>query len=293
MYLIYNYDTLEVAHDTNEVHKEMRKKVFYSIAITTLLLVFSACSSNDDDGKKGGNVSKGIIGTWAVKNMSCYDSEKLGADILTYTTNNKMEAKHYEDKTGYGIYKYDDTYTGSWSVDRDRLWMKMPVQWIGPNNLKIVDIQEDKISFSPWGKEGVYTTMEKYAEPENNIYGYWELTKCTGTLTKDNGKVYNITEGAFTFNYMYFSKTELQKHKGYNGVILDVNERCAQLMNYDFDGSKIVIYKVDNGRFLDGDFTIKSMSNDHIILHFYGHDAPTEIVDIDMYLNRIPTFLNQ
>lgn len=35
------------------------------------------------------------------------------------------------------------------------------------------------------------------------------------------------------------------------------------------------------------------MSNDHIILHFYGHDAPTEIVDIDMYLNRIPTFLNQ
>ena len=52
-----------------------------------------------------------------------------------------MEAKHYEDKTGYGIYKYDDTYTGSWSVDRDRLWMKMPVQWIGPNNLKIVDIQ--------------------------------------------------------------------------------------------------------------------------------------------------------
>ena len=271
----------------------MRKKVFYSIAITTLLLVFSACSSNDDDSNKGGNVSKGIIGTWAVKNMSCLESGKQGADILTYTTNNRMEAKHYEDKTGYGIYKYDDTYTGSWSVDRDRLWMKMPVQWIGPNNLKIVDIQEDKISFSPWGKEDVYTTMEKYAEPENNIYGYWELTKCTGTLTKDNGKVYNITEGAFTFNYMYFSKTELQKHKGYNGVILDGNERGAQLMNYDFDGSKIVIYKVDNGRFLDGDFTIKSMSNDHIILHFYGHDAPTEIVDIDMYLNRIPTFLNQ
>ena len=105
--------------------------------------------------------------------------------------------------------------------------------------------------------------------------------------------MYNITEGAFTFKYMYFSKTELQKHKGYNGVILDGNERGAQLMNYDFDGSKIVIYKVDNGSFLDGDFTIKSMSNDHIILHFYGHDAPTEIFDIDMYLNRIPTFLNQ
>ena len=47
----------------------MRKKVFYSIAITTLLFVFTACSSNDDDGKKVGNVSKGIIGTWAVKNM--------------------------------------------------------------------------------------------------------------------------------------------------------------------------------------------------------------------------------
>ena len=83
----------------------MRKKVFYSIAITTLLFVFTACSSNDDDSKKVGNVSKGIIGTWAVKNMSCYDSEKLGADILTYTTNNRMEAKHYEDETGYGIYK--------------------------------------------------------------------------------------------------------------------------------------------------------------------------------------------
>ena len=50
--------------------KIMRKKVFYSIAITTLLLVFSACSSNDDDSNKGGHVSKGIIGTWAVKNSS-------------------------------------------------------------------------------------------------------------------------------------------------------------------------------------------------------------------------------
>ena len=62
----------------------MRKKVFYSIAITTLLLAFSACSSSDDDDKKGGNVSKGIIGTWAVKNMSCFESGKLGAFILAY-----------------------------------------------------------------------------------------------------------------------------------------------------------------------------------------------------------------
>lgn len=284
---------LEVAHDTYEVHKEMRKKVFYSIAITTLLLVFSACSGNDDDGKKGGNVSKCIIGTWAVKNMSCLESGKQGADILTYTTNNRMETKHYEDKTGYGIFKYDDTYTGSWSVDRDRLWMKMPVQWIGPNNLKIVDIQEDIISFSPWGNEGAYATMEKYAKPENSIYGYWELTKCTGTLTKENGKVLDINDGSFTFHYLYFSKTALQNHNGYNGVILDDREKSPQLMNFDFDGSKIVIYKVDNGKFLDGDFTVKSISDDHIILHFYGHDAPTEIFDIDMYLNRIPTFLNQ
>lgn len=271
----------------------MIKKVLYSIAITTLLLAFSACSSNDDDGKKGENVSKGIIGTWAVKNMSCLESGKLGADIITYTTNNRVEAKHYEDKTGYGIFKYDDTYTGSWSVDRDRLWMQMPIQWIGPNNLKIVDIQEDKISFSPWGNEGANATMEKYTEPENSIYGYWELSKCTGTLTKDNGNVYNITEGAFTFNYMYFSKTGLLKHKGYNGVILDRNERSPQLINYKFDGSKIVINKVDSGSFLDGDFIVKSISDDNIILHFYGHDAPNEIFDIDMYLNRIPTFLNQ
>lgn len=271
----------------------MIKKVFYSIAITTLLLAFSACSSNDDDDKKGGNVSKGIIGTWAVKNMSCSESGKQGADILTYTTNNRMEAKHYEDKTGYGIFKYDDTYTGSWSIDRDGLWMKMPVQWIGPNNLKIVDIQEDKISFSPWGNEGAYATMEKYTEPENSIYGYWELSKCTGTLTKENGKVLDINGGSFTFHYLYFSKTALQNHNGYNGVILDDREKSPQLMNFDFDGSKIVIYKVDSGRFLDGDFTVKSISDDHIILHFYGHDAPTEIFDIDMYLNRIPTFLNQ
>lgn len=271
----------------------MIKKVFYSIAITTLLLAFSACSSNDDDDKKGGNVSKGIIGTWAVKNMSCSESGKQGSDILTYTTNNRMEAKHYEDKTGYGIFKYDDTYTGSWSIDRDGLWMKMPVQWIGPNNLKIVDIQEDKISFSPWGNEGAYATMEKYTEPENSIYGYWELSKCKGTLTKENGKVLDINDGSFTFHYLYFSKTALQNHNGYNGVILDDREKSPQLMNFDFDGSKIVIYKVDSGRFLDGDFTVKSISDDHIILHFYGHDAPTEIFDIDIYLNRVPTFLNQ
>lgn len=63
-------------------------------------------------------------------------------------------------------------------------------------------------------------------------------------------------------------KTDLQNHKGYNGVIFDDREKSPQLMNYDFDGSKIVIYKVDNGRFLDGDFTVKSISDDHLILHF-------------------------
>lgn len=67
---------------------------------------------------------------------------------------------------------------------------------------------------------------------------------------------------------IYIFKTELQNHKGYNGVILDNREKSPQLMNYDFDGSKIVIYKVDNGRFLDGDFTVKSISDDHLILHF-------------------------
>ena len=167
----------------------------------------------------------------------------------------------------------------------------MPSLWIGPNDLVVENIQENKISFSPWGKEGAYAIMEKYTE--NSIYGYWELSNCKGTLTKENGKVFDINGGSFTFHYLYFSKTILQNHNSYNGVILDDHEKSPQLMNFDFDGSKIVIYKVDSGRFLDGDFTVKSISDDHIILHFYGHDAPTEIFDIDMYLNRVPTFLNQ
>ena len=270
----------------------MGQKIFYSIASTVLSLAFCACSSNDDDGKKG-NISNSIVGTWAVKNMSCFDTEKLRADIITFTANNRMEAKHYIDDTGYGIFKYDDTYTGSWSVDGNKIWMQMPSQWIGPNDLVVENIQENKISFSPWGNEGAYATMEKYTEPENSIYGYWELSDCKGTLTKENGKVLDIKDGSFTFHYLYFSKTVLQNHNSYNGVILDDHEKSPQLMNFDFDGSKIVIYKVDSGRFLDGDFTVKSISDDHIILHFYGHDAPTEIFDIDMYLNRIPTFLNQ
>ena len=270
----------------------MRQKTFYSIAITALLLVFCACSSNDDDSKKG-NISNSIVGTWAVKNMSCFDTEKFGADILIFTANKRVEAKQYVDNTGYGIFKYDDTYTGSWSVDGNKIWMQMPPLWMGPNNFVVDDIQENKIGFSPWGNEGAYATMEKYAEPENSIYGYWEFSKCTGTLTKENGKVLDINDGSFTFHYLYFSKTDLQNHKGYNGMIFDEREKSPQLMNYDFDGSKIVICKVDNGRFLDGDFTVKGISDDHFILHFYGHDAPTEIFDIDIYLNRVPTFLNQ
>lgn len=270
----------------------MGQKIFYSIAITALSLAFCACSSNDDDGKKG-NISNSIVGTWAVKNMSCFDTEKLRADIITFTANNRMEAKHYIDDTGYGIFKYDDTYTGSWSADGNKIWMQMPSQWIGPNNLVVEDIQENKISFSPWGDEGAYATMEKYAEPKSSIYGYWELSKYTGTLTKENGKVLDIKDGSFTFQYLYFSKTALQNHNDYNGVILDDREKSPQLMNYDFDGSKIVIYKVDNGRFLDGDFVVKSISEDRLILHFYGHDGPNDILDIDMYLSRISTFLNQ
>ena len=270
----------------------MEQKTFYRIAIVVMLFVFCACSNNDENGKKG-NISNSIVGTWAVKNMSCFDTEKLGADILIFTANKRVEAKHYVDNTGYGIFKYDDTYTGSWSVDGNKIWMQMPSLWMGPNNLVVDDIEENKIGFCPWGNEGAYATMEKYAEPENSIYGYWEFSKYTGTLTKENGKVLDINDGSFTFHYLYFSKTDLQNHKGYNGVIFDDREKSPQLMNYDFDGSKIVIYKVDNGRFLDGDFTVKRISGDHLILHFYGHDAPTEIFDIDMYFNRVPTFLNQ
>lgn len=270
----------------------MKLNIYYSIAITALLLVFCACSSNDEEDKKG-NISNSIVGTWAVKNMSCFDTEELGADIITFTANKRVEAKHYEDNTGYGIFKYDDTYKGSWSIDGNKIWMTMPSLWIGPNNLVVENIQENKISFSPWGNEGAYVTMEKYTEHKNSIYGYWELSKCKGTLTKENGKVFDINDCSFTFHYLYFSKTALRNHNGYNGVILDDREKSPQLMNFDFDGSKIVIYKVDSGRFLDGDFTVKSISDDHIILHFYGHDAPTEIFDIDIYLNRVPTFLNQ
>lgn len=270
----------------------MKLNIFYSIAITALLLVFCGCSSNDDEDKKE-NIPKNIAGTWAVKNMLCFDTEKQRADIITFTDNKRVEAKHYVDNTGYGIFKYDATYKGSWSVDGNRIWMKMPSLWIGPNNLVVENIQENKISFSPWGNEGSYATMEKYTEPENSIYGYWEFSKCIGTLTKENGKVLDISDCSFTFHYLYFSKTVLQNHNDYNGVILDDGEKSPRLMNFDFDGSKIVIYKVDTGRFLDGDFTVKGISDDHIILHFYGHDAPTEILDIDMYLNRVPTFLNQ
>lgn len=254
--------------------------------------MFHACSSNDDDNGKE-NISNGIVGTWAVKNMSCFDFEKLDADLLTFTASNRIEAKHYEDNTGYGIFKYDNTYTGSWSVDGNKISMQMPSLWIGPNNIVVEDIQENKISFSPWGNKGAYATMEKYTEPENSIYGYWEFSKYTGTLTKENGTVLDIKNGSFTFHYLYFSKAELRNYKGYNGVILDRNEKSPQLINYDFDGSKIVIYKIDNGTFLDGDFILKSISGDHAILHFNGHDTPNETFDIDMYLNRIPTFLNQ
>ena len=270
----------------------MRLKTINSLGIIVLLLLFCACSNNDDDSKKG-NISNSIVGTWAVKNMSCLDTEKLRADILTFTANKRIEAKHYVDKTGYGIFKYDDTYTGSWSVDGNKISMQMPSLWIGPNNLVIEDVQEIIISFSPWGNKDAYATMEKYTEPVNSIYGYWEFSKYTGTLTKADGTVLDIKDGSFTFHYLYFSKTELRNYKGYNGVILDRSEKSPQLINYDFDGSKIVIYKTDKGTFLDGDFVVKSISSDHAILHFYGHDAPNEIFDIDMYLNRVSTFLNQ
>ncbi len=270
----------------------MRLKTINSLGIIVLLLLFCACSNNDDDSKKG-NISNSIVGTWAVKNMSCLDTEKLRADILTFTANKRIEAKHYVDKTGYGIFKYDDTYTGSWSVDGNKISMQMPSLWIGPNNLVIEDVQENNISFSPWGNKDAYATMEKYTEPVNSIYGYWEFSKYTGTLTKADGTVLDIKDGSFTFHYLYFSKTELRNYKGYNGVILDRSEKSPQLINYDFDGSKIVIYKTDKGTFLDGDFVVKSISSDHAILHFYGHDAPNEIFDIDMYLNRVSTFLNQ
>ena len=270
----------------------MRLKTINSLGIIVLLLLFCACSNNDDDSKKG-NISNSIVGTWAVKNMSCLDTEKLRADILTFTANKRIEAKHYVDKTGYGIFKYDDTYTGSWSVDGNKISMQMPSLWIGPNNLVIEDVQEINISFSPWGNKDAYATMEKYTEPVNSIYGYWEFSKYTGTLTKADGTVLDIKDGSFTFHYLYFSKTELRNYKGYNGVILDRSEKSPQLINYDFDGSKIVIYKTDKGTFLDGDFVVKSISSDHAILHFYGHDAPNEIFDIDMYLNRVSTFLNQ
>ena len=213
----------------------MRLKTINSLGIIVLLLLFCACSNNDDDSKKG-NISNSIVGTWAVKNMSCLDTEKLRADILTFTANKRIEAKHYVDKTGYGIFKYDDTYTGSWSVDGNKISMQMPSLWIGPNNLVIEDVQENNISFSPWGNKDAYATMEKYTEPVNSIYGYWEFSKYTGTLTKADGTVLDIKDGSFTFHYLYFSKTELRNYKGYNGVILDRSEKSPQLINYDFDG---------------------------------------------------------
>lgn len=271
----------------------MKTSVKFISALLLTATMSTFLSSCGDDNAPDNSAETAIVGTWAVKNISCFNLEKLSADILTFTDNKRMEAKHYIDETGYGIFKYDDTYSGSWSVDGNKIQLQMSPSWVLPNSLKIATIQESRISVNPWGDESAYATMEKFTEPENSIYGYWELSGCTGTLTKEDGTVLYINDGSFIFHYLYFSKTELQNHRGYNGVILDRNEKSPKLINYDFDGSKIIIYKTDKGTFLDGDFVVKSVSTDHAILHFYGHDAPNEIFDIDMYLNRVPTFLNQ
>ena len=221
--------------------------------------------------------------------MSCYDGEKTAADIMTFTADKKLSIRHYEDETGYGIYKYDDTYNGTWSVEKNDLRMSYAL-WVGPNRLLIDNVSEEQIGFYSWGNKSLHGTMTRYAGLSSDIYGYWEYSKATGTYTGADGVVHDIKDGSFSFHYIYFSKEELRNHKGYNGVVLDKREQSPRLIGYDFDGSKIEIYK---GDFMKGDFVVKSLSGDRVVLHFNGDDGGTDMLDVDLYFNRVPTFLNQ
>lgn len=263
----------------------MKRKLIECFVLMTLFFTFNACEDEVD-------ISEAIIGTWSVTNMTCIGTANLDADIITFTSDYKVSIKHYEDESGYGVIQYDDTYFGSWRVEDDRVWLTMgPGVWAVPNNLVIKDIQKNQITFSPWGEKGKTATMERYVETaSNSIYGYWELTKCTGTFTDKNGNVTDVRDGSFSFRYLYFSKEDLQSYKGYNGLIVGAG---TQLINYEFDGSKIVIYKINKGSFLDGDFVLENLSENHAILHFGGYDSPNEFLDVKMYLTRVPTFKNQ
>ena len=241
----------------------MKLNIYYSIAITALLLVFCACSSNDEEDKKG-NISNSIVGTWAVKNMSCFDTEELGADIITFTANKRVEAKHYEDNTGYGIFKYDDTYKGSWSIDGNKIWMTMPSLWIGPNNLVVENIQENKISFSPWGNEGAYVTMEKYTEHENSIYGYWELSMKVFSLfhksaTKDsaNPPLTNVLTDSIS--------QIVSACPGEIGVAVIVNNRDTVKVNNKSVYPMMSVFKVHQALALCNDFDNKGISLDTLV----------------------------
>lgn len=81
--------------------------------------------------------------------MSCFDTG-WEQTFFIFTAIKRAEAKHYVDNTGYGIFKYDDTYTGSCSVDGNKNMDADAFTMDGPNESRKEDIQENKIGFSPW-----------------------------------------------------------------------------------------------------------------------------------------------
>ncbi len=264
--------------------------------IVALSFMSNACSEDNENNedKISEKISEALIGTWAVKNPGCFETEEH-ADVITFAADKEVSDHHYVDRTGYGIYKYNGTDHGSWHTDGNKVRITEDdgEALLFPLLLLIENASKDAIDFCPWGYTNNHATMVRYVEPENSLYGYWELSKSMGTYVGKDGIVHDISEGSFVFHYLYFSSKDLQNNIGYNGLIFDKSEKDPRLIHYNFDGSKITIDKVDKGRFLEGDFIVKELLDNRVVIHFTGNDGGTDQLDIDMYFDRVPTYMNQ
>lgn len=279
--------------------------VSYALRCLPLLVlpVFFSCSDDNDSQKGISSAKQTLIGTWSVRGFSSPDKVNKEGHIFEFTSN-ALNGTHYYDDNGFGILLQKEKADGSWYMNNKGEVNLYFSKVTFPNKFTIKSLSPSRIDILGWGSISSPSTLLRYDANESSAHlaGFWKRTKATGTITKANGTTVNASSVSFLgLGSIYFSETSLPDQGSANGVAFknqdEQNKAYACTFHYEKQGDDIVFTNLqnDSGFIINDGCTLKSVTNDQLVLHYEGTDGrtPAGTMNVDFHFTRIPTFLNK
>ncbi len=275
------------------------KRILMLLTFASFVLSIAACSKKGEEN----DLMSQFVGTWSGEIGDLYGIGECYKVIFTTMCDGTYTADDWVDREGYGIFLHAGSCTDKWEVYALDGFSKAGNIYIdfhiSPslddypsvlNNVSLVkDVNADSfVTYNDLTSD--LLTFKRYSDPapdENSIIGYWQFESLSGTYTDGDGISHEARPGQWTVKCMYFSDSEINGHKGCNGIVFNnMDRKFPGFMKYSCNGAEISVTE------LALDFVINSLTENKLTVSYRGQEDDSYL-DLDIVYKRVPTYDNK